>query len=111
MKQAILYIALVLTVVGLYGFAFSMNAGGEGKKLFEDKKCGVCHSVNNAGISSKSKTAVDLSSAGVKNNAQFIVKYLNKQEKINGKEHKVAFKGTEQEAKELASFLAAQKKK
>lgn len=113
MKNVLSYLLFVFFVVALYGFAFSFaqNAEPAGKKVFVDKKCSACHSVESAGITSKKKDAVDLSKTGDKQKAEVIAKYLDKKEKINGKEHKTAFKGTEQELKDVSKWLESQKSK
>lgn len=113
MKNIAAFLAFVFTVVFLFGFTYSINAYGDpdGKQIFVDKKCSTCHSVTSQGLTSNNKKAVDLSNAGKSGNAEFIAKYLNKTEKINGKEHKAAFKGTEKEAQTLTQWLASLKDK
>lgn len=104
MKQALLFVLFAFAVVGVYGFAFSMNADEPaGKKVFVDQKCNNCHSIESQGITKVKKN--DLSKVGASHKADFFGKYLQKQEKIDGKEHKVAFKGTDQELKDLAKWL------
>ncbi|HZW39940.1 MAG TPA: cytochrome c [Ignavibacteriaceae bacterium] len=111
MKQVAIFLLFVFAIVGLYGFAFSMNTGDDpGQKVFVDKKCGACHTVTSAGLTSKNAKAVDLSTVGASKKADFFEKYLNKKEKVDGKEHKTAFKGTDQELKDLTKWLESLKK-
>jgi cytochrome c553 len=111
MRNIMLYLMLVVAIVFLYGFSYSINAhDSEGKKVFTDKKCMSCHTVESEGIESKKKDAHDLSTVGTDRDADFFMKYLKKEEKIEGKEHKIAFKGTDEELKDLADFLATLKK-
>jgi len=110
MKNVFIYLTFIFAVVFLFGFAFSfgMQDGG-GKSLFVEKKCVTCHSVESAGIESKKKEPVDLSNVGDKYNAEFLIKYLNKEEAIDGKEHSTKIKGTEEEIKTVAEWLSSLK--
>ncbi len=111
MKNVMLFLLFVFSIVILYGITFSMANDKEpaGQKVFVEKKCQSCHSVESAGLVSKKKDAVDLSGAG-KLNKDFIIKYLNKEEKLNDQAHKMAFKGTPEELQELAGWLESLKK-
>lgn len=105
-----MFVLFVFAIVGLYGFAFSMNTEDPGQKVFVDQKCGSCHTVTAADLTSKNKKATDLSSVGKEYKADFLEKYLAKKEKIDGKEHKAAFKGSDKELKDLAKWLESLKK-
>lgn len=91
----------------------------DGKAIFEANKCMSCHAVKNIGIEAKKaegeeaeeNKAPDLSGVGLEKDAEFIAKYLQKLEAINGKKHMKKFKGTEDELKTLAAWLAEQKTK
>ncbi|MFO7447768.1 MAG: cytochrome c [Ignavibacteriaceae bacterium] len=111
MKNILFYILFVLSIVALYGLTFSFAQEKEpaGKTVYVEKKCGTCHSVESAGLTSKKKDAVDLSNSGV-NNAETIAKYLKKEVKLDDKNHKTAFKGTDEELKDLAAWLESLKK-
>jgi mono/diheme cytochrome c family protein len=80
-----------------------------GQKIFSDSKCSACHTVESAGIISKKNDAVDLSKTGDNYKTDFIIKYLNKEVKINDKIHKTAFKGSAEDLKTLASWLTSLK--
>ncbi len=47
MKNVLIYLGLVVTIVALYGFAFTIanQHGDDGKKIFVDNKCAMCHTV------------------------------------------------------------------
>lgn len=110
MKNLFAYIVFVFTIIFLFGFAYSLNGTDtEGKKIFIDKKCNTCHSIETAAIESKKKDAVDLSKTGDQYNAEFLAKYLAKTEKINDKEHKTILKGTDDEIKALIDWMASLK--
>ncbi|MDO8549215.1 MAG: c-type cytochrome [Ignavibacteria bacterium] len=110
MKNLFVYLAFVFAVVFLFGFAYSFNPeGGDGKSIFVEKKCNTCHSVEVADIESKKKDALDLSKTGDKYDAEFLAKFITKKEKIDDKEHKIAMKGSEEEVKTVAEWLASLK--
>ena len=96
-----------------------------GKELFISYKCTSCHSIATEKIEKKkaepaegaapsaeasaaAKTS-DLSGVGVKKDAAWISKYLNKEEKLEEKLHKTKFKGTPEELTALSSWLATLK--
>ena len=113
MKNVLAYILFLFFIIALYGVAFA-GPGEEpaGKKVFVDSKCGTCHAVESAKLVTKSKKpAPDLSSIGTAKKADFLHKYLMKQEKIEGKAHPVAFKGSEEDLKKLTEWLGTLKAK
>ena len=96
----------------LYGFAFAASNKGDdpaGKKIFIDTKCNMCHTVTSAGIESKKSDAKDLSNVGSEQNIEFFTKYLKKEVKLNDKDHKFAFKGSDEDFKKLVDWLASLK--
>ena len=97
MKNILIYLGLVITIVALYGFAFTIadDKSDDGKKVFVDNKCNMCHTVTSAGIESKKSDAVDLSTVGKDRTVEFLTKYLKKEAKLNDKDHKSSFKGTD----------------
>lgn len=107
MKNIILYLALVITIVALYGFAYAFNSNpeGDGKKIFTDSRCNMCHTVKSQGIESKKSDAVDLSTVGKDKTAEFLNKYLKKEAKMNDKDHKATFKGNDEDLKVLIDWL------
>ena len=113
MKNIFSYLLFVFLIVALYGFAFSFaqNKGVDAKKVFEAQKCNMCHTVTSAGITSKKKDAVDLSSVGSTYKADFLTKYLKKDVKIKDAAHKATYKGTDEELASLTKWLESLKKK
>jgi cytochrome c2 len=108
MKHILIYLSLVITIVALYGFAyaFANNSDGDGgKKIFIDNKCNMCHTVKSQDIMSKKSDAVDLSNVGTDKTVDFLNKYLKKEAKLNDKDHKSSFKGTDEELKVLVDWL------
>ncbi|MCJ7553482.1 MAG: cytochrome c [Ignavibacteriaceae bacterium] len=114
MKNILIYLGLVVVIVALYGFAFAFAAdkGPDGKQIFLDKKCTTCHYVESAGIETTKKSgASDLSTVGDVMEADFMTKYLLKEEKIDDKAHKTKFNGTDEELKALVDWLLTLKAK
>jgi hypothetical protein len=111
MKNVALYLLFVLSVIALYGFAFSMPGDAPGKKIFVDSKCTMCHSVTAAEITSKKKDASDLSTLSADMTSDFLTKYLKKEEAIDGEKHKTSFKGTDEELTQLVDWLLTFKEK
>ncbi len=90
MKNILIYLGLVVTIVALYGFAFTIadQSSDDGKKVFVDSKCSMCHTVKSAGIESKKSDATDLSTVGKDRTVEFLTKYLKKELNLNDKYHK-----------------------
>ena len=107
MKNIIIYLSLIVTIVGLYGFAFTISdsKSDDGKKIFVDNKCNMCHVVTSMGIESKKSDAVDLSKVGNEKTEEFLMKYLKKETKLNDKDHKSSFKGSDADLKILVDWL------
>lgn len=107
MKNILIYFVLVVTIVALYGFAFTIadRTDDDGKKIFTDSKCTMCHTVKSQGIESKKSDATDLSTVGRDRTEEFLMKYLKKETKLNDKDHKSAFKGSDDDFKKLVSWL------
>jgi hypothetical protein len=111
MKNILIYLGLVITIVALYGFAFTIadEKSDDGKKVFVDNKCNMCHTVTVAGIESKKSDASDLSVVGKDRTVEFLTKYLKKEAKLNDKDHKSSFKGTDEELTILVEWLSTLK--
>jgi len=107
MKNILIYLGLVVTIVALYGFAFTIadQPSDDGKKVFVDSKCSMCHTVKSAGIESKKSDASDLSATGKERTEAFLMKYLKKETKLNDKDHKSTFKGSDEDLKKLVGWL------
>lgn len=111
MKNVLIYLFLVVAIVALYGFAFTIanQPGDDGKKIFVDNKCAMCHTVNSAGVESKKSDAVDLSTVGKDRTVEFLMKYLKKETKLNEKDHKSSFKGSDEDLQVLVDWLVSLK--
>jgi len=106
---------ILMTSIFLFAFCVTIFAQDAVKidptQLFKDKKCIACHSVDGAGIASTNPNhkAPDLSATGTKYKADFLIKFLSKEETINDKKHGMKFNGTDDEFKALTDWLASLK--
>ena len=114
MKKQKLF-GILMTSIFLFAVSMTMFAQDAVKidptQLFKDKKCVACHSVDVAGITktNANSKAPDLSATGTKYKADFLMKFLSKEETINDKKHGMSFKGTDDEFKALTDWLASLK--
>ena len=101
-----------LFIVTFVSISMAADTAAAGQKLFMDKKCNTCHSIDSAKISKKlaSSKAPDLSNVGSEQTAEWIQKWLKKEVELHGKKHTFAWTGTPEEAKTIAEWLATLKK-
>ncbi len=112
MKRKYVLRILVISCALLFFFNIASTQENEplGKKLFVEKKCSTCHSIESQGIVLKKKTkAPDLSHVGSQLKADFIKKYVLKEEKLDGVAHMFLFKGEQNELDSLAMWLESLK--
>jgi cytochrome c2 len=105
-------IALTIGAAALVAAATtSASHAADGKDLFVSLKCTTCHSVTAAGVESKKPKPKggDLSGIGAKHDAQWIQDVLARKVAVEADKKHLAFKGTPEDAKALADWLAAQK--
>ena len=107
MKNTFFFVLFISAIVALFAFAFSFSQSSEldGKQIFENSKCIKCHSVESLEITSKKDEPVDLSNVGASGDAEFLKKYLLKEETRNDKKHKTKFKGSDEELNALVDWL------
>jgi hypothetical protein len=112
--KSILFLA-VLTVSGLLLASMMAAAQGapDGKALFVDGKCSMCHSIASQGIEKKLKSGKgnDLSTVGSDRDPAWLRKWIKKEIELDGKKHEKAFKGTDAELDTLLAWLGTLKKK
>lgn len=86
----------------------------DGKQIFLDQKCNVCHTVSTAGIEAKVKSTTmggpDLANVGDRHDAEWIENWLRKKVEMDGKKHPKAFTGSDEELGALIAWLQKQKK-
>ena len=121
-----LFIAATGTSALLVGLTLTGARAEEeppGMALFKKNKCTQCHTIQAVNISKEEseeeEEAVegeekvdppDLSGAGKERTAEWITKWLKKEEKTKkGRKHKKKFKGGEDELKSISEWLAGLK--
>lgn len=107
------FLTLALLLVGLLaGAGVNRENMPDGKTLFVASNCNSCHSIAAQGIRKTGESdAPDLSGCGLRHNADWIVKYLNKQVDIDGKKHKKKWKGTSGDLATVAGWLSGLKRR
>lgn len=117
MKRIMAVAAVALGAALVYGPSTAADAEkADGKTLFTSNKCQTCHSVDVAEIkrtkpvsATAARKPPDLSKVGDKRDAEWMVKFLSKTEKIEGKTHPPVFKGTKEDRETIAAWLATLK--
>jgi cbb3-type cytochrome oxidase cytochrome c subunit len=107
MKNTFFFLLFISAIVALFAFAFSFSQSDDldGQQIFMDSKCTKCHLVESLEITSKKDDAKDLSNIGADHDAEFLKKYLVKEETLAKKKHKTKFKGSEAELDALVNWL------
>ncbi|MBX7151088.1 cytochrome c [bacterium] len=109
MKTLLLIFASV-GVISLFGSSGYTQTKDDGKTIFLATKCQLCHSIQSDGIErSGKKEYSDLSKIGAKRTADWIMKYLKKQETIDGVKHMKVLTNNDTEIETLAKWLASHK--
>jgi mono/diheme cytochrome c family protein len=90
-----------LCLGGLAGTAVAEPAA-DGKVVFVEQKCTKCHSA--PGIAGGK---ADLAGVGKKRTAEWMTKWLKKEEQIDGKKHKKAFTGTPAQLEAVVKWLSS----
>ena len=81
----------------------------DGKQIFLDQKCNMCHSVSSEGITPTSKIkAPDLAGLASKEDPAWIGKFLKKTADKNGKKHIKPFTGSDEELAAVVAWLQKQ---
>jgi cbb3-type cytochrome oxidase cytochrome c subunit len=101
----------LLLAVAFMNSAYAEDAPG--KKIFIANKCNTCHSIESQAITKTlaSSKAPDLSTVGTEHNADWIAKYISKQETKNEKKHIKGWTGTKEDLQTVAKWLESLKKK
>lgn len=100
----------LLSLIIVFGFTFTAEVQSEeaetGKDVFVAKKCNQCHAVEACEIEAKIKNKYpDLSSLSGDYDAEFLKKYLLKEEKINNKNHLMKFSGSDDELTAIVDWI------
>jgi hypothetical protein len=110
-RALVVVAALVGSVGALLPRAYAADA--DGKKIFLDSKCNLCHAVSSAGIDATTTSdkikGPNLTGIVAGKGADWTTKWLHKAVDLDGKKHPVEFKGSDADMATLVSWLQAQK--
>jgi mono/diheme cytochrome c family protein len=111
MRKFLMALFLIACFLGISAYAQAQDEPA-GKTIFMNSKCNTCHSIESMGITKKmaSSKAPDLSNVGSERKADWIMKWLKKEETLHEKKHLAEFKGTDEDLKTLATWLETLKK-
>jgi len=101
-----------LPLLGVIAGGPSAALAADAKELFVASKCVKCHSIESQGVAATPKKGDedkvhDLSKVGAEHTADWIQKFLRKQELLEGKKHKLKFRGSDADLETLATWLAS----
>ena len=105
--------AMFLSVAVVFSLAFVMNyntaqseEGIDAKEVYTDQRCNNCHAIESEGIEAKMGDKYpDLSKLTGDYDAETLKKYLNKETKINKKNHLMKFGGSDEELDAIVAWL------
>ncbi len=107
-------LATLLVFAFVVGFAsFSRAADTDGKALYLEKKCNLCHSIDSMGIAKKSEKmkGTDLSDAGNQvSDAAWVKGWIQQTELKDGKKHQKKWNGSDEELGIIVSWVLSLKK-
>ena len=101
----VIIVAILILVVA------PSNADDAGKKAFVDAKCGRCHTVASADIKASVKSekmkGPDLDKIGATRDVEWITKFVKREIKLDDKNHKSQWKGTDEDLETISKWLAS----
>jgi cytochrome c551/c552 len=102
-------VAALVLVIGTAPVSYA----ADGKALFVEKKCNLCHAVDSQGIqkTSEKMKGAELSDAGnTGKSADWLKKFLKQEELKEGEKHKRKWKGTDEELDTIVNWVLTLKK-
>lgn len=102
----------LLTAFGIAA-TVAVSSAADGKALFLDSKCNMCHSIDSQGVAKTSDKikAPDLSNAGgLVESADWLKSFLTKKVEKDGKKHLRAWKGSDADLDTVVKWLVSLKK-
>ena len=100
-------------LVAILAIAAPSFADDAGKKAFVDAKCGRCQTIASADITASVKSekmkGPDLDKIGAQRDAEWITKFVEREIQLDEKNHKSAWKGSDEELETISKWLASLK--
>jgi mono/diheme cytochrome c family protein len=106
-------VAFSVVALALVVGAAPATYAADGKALFTEKKCDLCHSIESQGIQKKSEKmkGAELSDAGnMVSDAEWLKKFLTQDELKDGDKHQRKWKGTDEELNAIVTWIMSLKK-
>ncbi len=100
---------IVLIFLGLLGYTAWPAQGADiekGKKIYEEKRCGMCHAIGGQG----GKVGPDLADVGSKRDRDWLVKFLKDPKGTVSGAKMMPVKATDEEITALVDYLLSLKK-
>lgn len=97
--------AWMLGSASLVGAGVDAAAIARGEKVYAEKKCAVCHSINGAG----GKSGGDLSTAGAARDADWLKRFIKAPKSVMPNAKMPAFKGGEPELDAVVAYMTSLK--
>jgi mono/diheme cytochrome c family protein len=91
----------------------AVSEAADGKAVFLEKKCNLCHSIESQGIT---KTAAKMDGAELSDagnfvpDAEWLKKFLTQEELKDGDKHKKKWKGTDEDLDAVVTWIMSLKK-
>ena len=107
-NNTLLRIVLIMAFLITNSIVITANAEDPaGKKIFVASKCNSCHAVESQAIKKTlaSSKAPDLSNVGADHKADWLIRYLKKEEDKKNKKHAKAWTGKSEDLTSLAQWL------
>jgi mono/diheme cytochrome c family protein len=106
------YVALLSVALVTGGFVLAWEHTADGKQVFLDKNCNMCHAVSTAEIEAKTRSQAmlgpDLATDARELTEERMVAYLKREADLEGKRHPRAFTGTQEELNALVTWIQQQ---
>jgi mono/diheme cytochrome c family protein len=110
MKHYIAVLAVGFILLG--GLLWAHEHATEGKQVFLDKNCNMCHAVSTADIEAKTRSQAllgpDLATEGRELSEERMTAYLKRETDLEGKRHPRAFTGTDEELNTIIAWIQTQ---
>lgn len=98
--------AILLTLAAGFAWAQGNQAlVAKGQRIYQEKKCAVCHAIKGQGA----KSGPDLTAVGSKRDVEWLKAFLKDPKAANPKAKMLAFKGTDEELEALVAYMASLK--
>lgn len=112
MKKSLISLLSAFFLFAMVSVVAAQETEPAGKKIFLDQKCNLCHSIDSQTIAKKTATskAPDLSNIGSTQSAEWIAKFISKEESLNNKKHVKGWTGSKEDLTTLSTWLATLKK-